>query len=463
MLRVNMALYRQFVKHVLNPLDLWRSGDYAEIRYLKEYERTQFLPPDELHELVWTRLRHILDRAYRHIPYYKQSFDRAGVVPSDIRTDTDLLAVPVLEKRDLQANLDTLVDPDWPKDKLIFDKTGGSTGTPVHYYYSTERKWSRQAAAVRHDRWTGYEVGDNRAALWGAARDIPQEGWKQKLKAIMFPKYLVLNTVEMTPEIMLDFNRQMKRYRPTVILAYANAMALFAAFLKSAGVPAYSPKAVISSAEMLRPEDRTLIENVFGAPVFDRLGCREVAMVASECDRHDGMHIMAEGIYVEIVRNGKHVEPGETGELIITDMLNEPMPLIRYRLGDTATWQPGTCACGRSLPRITNLSGRVTDFLVGMDDRLCSGAALTALILSARPSLGQMQIIQEERGKILYRIGCGRDKTLAMEDFDYLREKTELYLGRGIGIDYEFVDSIPHEPSGKFVFSKSKVAQEMFR
>ncbi len=462
-----MGLYPSFVKHVLNPLDLWRSGDYAEIRYWKEFERTQFLPADELEQLHWRRLTHILDVAYRKIPYYKAAFDKVGVLPSDIKNAADMLALPVLEKRDLQAHLPAMLNPDWPKDKLVFDKTGGSTGTPVHYYYSMDRKWSRQAAAVRHDRWTGYDIGDARAALWGAARDMPALGsktaLKQRLRALIFPKELLLNTVEMTPEIMLDFNRKLKKYRPSVILAYANAMALFAAFLKSAGATAYSPKAIISSAEMLRPEDRTLIEAVFDAPVFDRLGCREVALIASECPVHDGMHVNAESLHLEIVRGDQHVEPGETGEILVTDMLNEAMPLIRYRLGDTATWLPGHCECGRNLPRITGLAGRVTDFLLGMDERFCSGAALTALIVSARPSLGQIQIIQEERGTILYRVGCGANRTLSDEDLAYLREKTELYLGQGIKIDYEFIDKIPHEESGKFVFSKSKVAREWFR
>ncbi len=462
-----MRIYQSIVKHVLNPLDLWRSGDYAEVRYWQEFERTQFLPADELERLRWKRLKHILDLAYRKIPYYKASFDRADVLPSDINGPADMLALPVLEKRDLQANLNTLLNPDWPKDDLILDKTGGSTGTPVHYYYSKDRKRARQAGALRHDRWAGYEIGDAKAALWGAARDMPTPGWKQKIKALIFPKELLLNTVEMTPEIMLDFNEQLKRWRPPVILAYANAMALFAVFLKNAGVPVYSPRAVISSAEMLRPEDRTLIEDVFACPVFNRLGCREFSVIASECSEHDGMHIMAEGLHVEIVRNGQHVEPGrqpqEVGEILVTDILNEAMPLIRYRLGDTATWRAGTCACGRHLPRITGLAGRVTDFLVGLDGRFFSGVALATFIVAARPSLGQIQVIQEEHGKVLYRVGCGADKALSKEDFDYLQEETELYLGKGMKIDYEFVDSIPHEASGKFVFSKSKVAQEMFR
>ncbi|MDR1141127.1 MAG: hypothetical protein LBL62_05495, partial [Planctomycetaceae bacterium] len=458
-----MSIYQQFIKHILNPLDLWRSGDYAEVRYLKEFEQTQFLPPDELRELVRQRLRNILDTAYHRIPYYKSVFDRAGIIPSDIKTDADMLSVPILEKREVQANLQTMLDPEFPKHRLIFDKTGGSTGTPVNYYYSIERKWSRQAAMLRHDRWAGYDVGQRFASLWGAARDMPVSGWKQKIKSLIFPKTLQLNSIQMTPELMLEFNEQLKRYRPPVILAYANVLALFASFLKQQGVRVYQPKGIITSAEVLTPENRQLIEATFGAPVFNRLGCREFSVIASECEQHDGMHIMAEGLYIELIRGSRPAETGETGEIIVTDLLNAAMPMIRYRLGDTASWVAGTCSCGRSLPRINNVAGRVTDFIVGMDNRLCSGVALATFIVSKRPSFGQIQIIQEEHGKILYRVGCGQNKPLQQSDLDFLREQTELYLGKGITIDYEYVDSIPHEASGKFIFSKSTVARKLFQ
>jgi len=458
-----MSIYKSFVKHILKPLDLWQSGDYAEITYWKEFEKTQYLQRDELNALVWQRLRNSLERAYRNIPYYKASFDRAGIVPSDIKTGEDMLHVPMLSKQELQTNLDELVNPNYPAKLLIRDKTGGSTGTPVQYFYDRKRHLSRHGGAMRHDRWAGHEDGQRFACLWGAARDLPMPGWKQKLRSMIYPKTLILNTINMTSEIMLDFNRQLKKYHPPVILAYANALALFARFLKNSGETAYHPKGIITSAEVLRPEDRIVIEEVMCAPVFNRLGCREFSVIASECEKHNGMHIMAEGLYIEIVKDGRHCADGERGEIIVTDMLNEAGPLIRYRLGDTASWMDGTCSCGRSLPRIDQLEGRVTDFIVGMDNQLCSGAALTVLIISTMPSLGQIQIIQEEWGKILYRVGCGKDGTLSKSDFDLLREKTELYLGKGIGIDYEFVDNIPHEASGKYIFSKSKIAEEMMK
>jgi phenylacetate-CoA ligase len=207
-------------------------------------------------------------------------------------------------------------------------------------------------------------------------------------------------------------------------------MGLFATILKKHKVQAYQPKGIITSAEMLKPEDRTLIEDVFGCKVFNRLGCREFAVIASECEQHDGLHIMQEGFYIEILKQGKHAAPGELGELVMTDMLNWPMPLIRYRIGDSAAWMDGTCSCGRGLARITNVSGRVTGFLVAVDGTLCSGVVLATMIISHRPSLRQVQILQTEKGKITYKIACGAEENFREEDRNYLREKTSLYLGK---------------------------------
>ncbi len=453
-----MSVYQQFVKHVLFPLDLLRSGDYARIRYLREYEKSQYLPPEALKALAWERLKRILDRAYANIPYYRETWDKVGISPNDVKTEDDLLNIPLLEKSDVQKNLERLVDPNYPKPLMSLDQTGGSTGSPVKYYVSKDRRCSRAAATIRHDRWTGHDIGYPLGCIWGAARDISPPSFKQKFRRLIFRDMPLFNTAGFSETTILEYNETLKRYRPPVVLGYANSLALFASVLKKKGVSVYRPRGIISSAEVLRPEDKVLIEEVFGCPVYNRLGCREVSLIASECEKRDGLHIMGEGLYIEILKNGKHAAPGELGEIVITDMLNEPMPLIRYRIKDTAKWVPGVCSCGRGLPRITDIAGRVTDFLVAADGQLCSGAVLTATIIAYRPSLGQIQILQTEKGRITYKVACGAGKTIAPEDRDYLREKTSLYLGRETEIDYEFVDHIPNEPSGKYLFSKSTIA-----
>lgn len=453
-----MEFYSRFVRNCLYPLDCYRTKSTAILRYGREFERSQYFSKEELNEIAVGRLKRILDYAYRKIPYYQERFKAVGVLPSDVNSEKDMLAIPVLEKRQLQRHQQNLLDPSWPKDDLILDRTGGSTGTPVEYYLSRDRRDSRTAATWRHNRLAGWNIGDKNASLWGAVRDMPPPTLKQRLRNLLIDRSVVFNTGGFQVEDIIAFDNQLKRFRPKVILAYANSLALFARYLKEQKITPYRPSVIVTSAEMLMEKDRELIEEVYGAPVYNRYGCREFSVIASECEQHDGLHVMAEGLSVEVVKNGRHAAPGEVGELIVTDLLNDPMPLIRYRVGDAACWKIGQCACGRGLPRLDRIAGRVTDFLVGADGRLCSGAVLTVAMVARRPSLGQVQILQNERGKVVYRVATEDGKRISAEDRQFLIDQTAEYLGKETQIEFEFVGVIPHEASGKFIFSKSTVS-----
>jgi phenylacetate-CoA ligase len=133
------------------------------------------------------------------------------------------------------------------------------------------------------------------------------------------------------------------------------------------------------------------------------------------------------------------------------------MPLIRYRIGDLGAWDAGPCPCGRALPRLRNVAGRVTDFLVGGDGRLVSGVFLATYLVAHRPSLGQVQIVQERAGHVRYRI-CPSPAFRSDADLDYLHEATRRHLGADAVIDWELVEELRPGPSGKFLFSRSSVA-----
>jgi len=458
-----MSLYKAFLQNVLFPMDMYRSGKGKVFEYLREFEKSQYLFADEIRELNWQRLRAILQHAYENIPYYRKSFDAAGVLPGDIQTEDDLLRLPVLEKRQLQGHLDELVVPNWPKDNIMLDQTGGSTGTPVQYYCSLDRRMSREAATYRHNRWVGWDICDKSAAIWGTSRDFtPPKKMLSHIHSAVLNRQIMFNTAVFNESDALAFNERLKKYRPKCILGYANALVVFARMLQEYNVVAYSPYSIVSSAEILTPENRKLVENAFGCKVFNRYGSRETSVIASECDQREGLHVMAEGLHIELVVDGRHARPGELGEILVTDLLNLPMPLIRYRIGDTASWSDETCSCGRGLPMLAQLNGRVTDFLVTDNGSLCSGASLTALVVAYRPTLKQVQIYQERQGEILFRIASGKDKPIPNEDLDFIREKSAIYLGKDTKVEFEFVDEIPKTASGKSLFSISKAIPYQF-
>jgi phenylacetate-CoA ligase len=165
---------------------------------------------------------------------------------------------------------------------------------------------------------------------------------------------------------------------------------------------------------------------------------------------------MAEGLYVEIVTPGGAAKPGETGNILITDLLNPAMPLIRYRIGDMGSWSKRSCPCGRKLPLLDEVAGRVTDFLVGADGRLVSGVFLATYVVAHRPSLGQVQIRQTRAGEVVYRVCQGPGFDLGA-DRDYLQRATREHLGEGARAEVQLVERLESAPSGKFLFSSSDV------
>jgi phenylacetate-CoA ligase len=296
--------------------------------------------------------------------------------------------------------------------------------------------------------------------VWGAPRDRPADAWRSRLRDAVLREPLWLDAGLLTEERMRHFHSELHRYRPRIVRAYAGALALFARFLQSRGLEAYRPHSIITSAEVLEDADRSLMETTFGCRVFNRYGCREVSVVASECPAHSGLHVMAEGLYVEIETAHGPAAPGEVGAVLITDLLNGAMPLIRYRVGDMAAWADGDCPCGRGLPRLTKVAGRVTDFLVGADGRLVSGVFLATYVVAQRPSLGQVQIVQSQAGAVTYRIRPGRYFD-PVADVAYLRRATREHLGAEALVEWELANDLPPEPSGKFLFSRSTTASSL--
>ncbi len=452
-----MPLFPKLVRKVFLPLSLWRTGELAQLSYLHEFKQTQFFSAEAIRELQWQRLRSLLHHAYAQCPFYRVRFDRTGLAPHDFRGLDDLRSLPILEKRDIQEQIPDMVARNWPRSDLIANQTGGSTGAPVPFYLSKARKCSRAAATLRHNHWAGWRIGDRAAVIWGAPRDRPSDSWRAWLRGVLLREPLWLDTANITEESLTQFHTELLRYRPRIIQAYARSAVLFARYLKAHGLTPHRPYSIITSAEVLEAEERRLLEEVFGCPVFNRYGCREVSVVASECSAHRGLHVMAEGLYIEIETPHGPAAPGEIGSILVTDLLNYAMPLIRYRIGDVGAWASGPCPCGRGLPRLERVAGRVTDFLVGCDGRLVSGVYLATYVVAQRPSLGQVQILQRKAGSLTYRIKPGRDFH-PDKDLEYLRTTTRCYLGAEMKIDSEVVEEMPVEPSGKFLFSRSSVA-----
>jgi phenylacetate-CoA ligase len=234
-------------------------------------------------------------------------------------------------------------------------------------------------------------------------------------------------------------------------------MYLFAEFVKENEIDGLHPKAIVTSAEVLHEHERAVIEEVFGCKIFNRYGCRETSVIASECNEHSGMHINAECIYLEIEKNSLGMYGKDEGEIIITDLLNYGMPLIRYKIEDVGSLSEDPCCCGRGLPLLKSLTGRSTEFILTPEGKYVSGAALTIFLVAKTPGLLQAQFIQEGKNRTIMKIVKGPN--FNEESMALLNERVKEFLGPQMEIHFDPVKEIPRESSGKFRFSISKIRE----
>lgn len=427
------------------------------LAHLKEMEKIQYLSRGEIEQLQLERLRTLIKHAYDNCPFYTKRLDEAGIAPARLTDLVQFQKLPVLTKKDIQQSLETLRAKNYPAEALVPNRTGGSTGSPLQFYHDKDRLFSRKAATIRHNRWAGWDIGMKTASFWGHRQDIAgMASVGFKLRSIFLDRLAILDTSSITREKLAEFKTRLRSYRPGVYIAYANSMFLFARFLKETNsTDHHRPKAIITSAEVLEPDQRSLIESVFECKVYDRYGSRETSVLASECDRHSGLHIGADGFLLEFMRDGRPAGPGETGKIVVTDLLNFGMPFIRYQIEDTGTPVAEPCSCGRGLPLMKMAGGRTTDFLVTPSGKIVSGASLTIYLIANTPGVAQAQLIQEKKDEVVFKIVKGErfgDSSLA-----FLASEIPKYLGGDVKYQIEYVDTIPVESSGKYRFSISKV------
>jgi len=424
-------------------------------RCWQELEKTQYLPESTLRDLQWFKCRALIRHAYANNEFYYRRFGEAGIVPDDIKDPEDMKYIPVLTKKEIRENTHEMISSGYRLDKLLKSKTGGSTGKALDIYFTEECSEKHNACTRRHDRWTGWEVGEPIAAVWGNPK-LPRT-IKQKLKHHLLFPFIYLDTMNVTEETILQFAHEWQTVHPTLLFGHAHSLYLLAGYVRDLGISSISPGGILSTSMMLLPSERKTIEQVFGVEVFDRYGCEEVGLIGSECNEHNGMHMNVEHLLIEFVKeNGNWASPGEPGKIIITDLLNYAMPFIRYQVEDVGMALGRKCSCGRGLPLMAPVAGRIADFLKKKDGSQVAGVSLIENTLTGIAGIDQMQIIQESFGLIRLKVvfgGDGKKRTKAVLT-KYFKE----LFGDDVVISIKEVDSIKPDKSGKYRFSICKIS-----
>jgi phenylacetate-CoA ligase len=446
-----------FNRSVMQPLAACRSGS-RHLGYLRLLRNRQYDDLAEIRRRQLDALRKLLFHAYETVPYYRNLLIGGGWHPSDFKTLADLEHFPVLTKAAIRKHSLQMRSSLFEGQALFLKKTSGSTGVPLEIAVDSASMQWKTACTIRSDEWSGWRLGRRVAKVWGNP-EYRKHGWKGRLRNFLVDRARYLDTIGIDEQRMRLFAASLCRKQPSLLFGHAHSLYLFACFVQRHFRAAINPDGIISTAMLLHDWQRTAIENAFGCPVTNRYGCEEVSLIASECQEHRGLHLNADSLYAEVLDD--RPESAGEGSLVVTDLTNRAMPLIRYKVGDVAVRSDRRCACGRGLPLIERIEGREADYVLTPQGKLISGISLTENFALHIRGTAQIQIIQESESHLRLRIVP--DDDFADESRWQIRELVNDMFGPEMDFEVELIDSIPQEPSGKYRFCISKVAGDYLR
>lgn len=437
------------------------SGTLRELALLRQW---QWLPANESEILVQRRLERTIRRAWERVPYWRRVLSERGAVsPQGLVAKDALARLPLLDKVTLRRELaDMIALPEGRGG--YWNTSGGSTGEPVRLRQDVAYRDAVRAAAMLFNDWAGYSFGQTMIKVWGSERDIFEGKEHLRTRVIRWLRGEVwLNAFRMTPQQTRDYLTTINDKQPVLLLGYVESVLDLAQAANTLGIKLRSPRSVMTSAGPLEPMARATIEHAFGAPVFNRYGSREVGDVACDCELHGGLHVIAPYHHVEILRpDGTPCDCGEVGEIVLTLMINDTMPLFRYRVGDMASWSADPCKCGRSWPLLARVAGRVSDMFVRPDKTRIHGEYFTHLFYFL-DWVEKFQVIQLTTSHVLVRVasrtGIIDPATTKQADIEDVTKKIKLVMGEHCRVDFEFAERIDASASGKFRYTISKVLE----
>ena len=347
------------IPRALKSLEALRAGAPA---VLNAYVKNETSDPRALRALQDERLRRLVHHASERVPFWKRRFARYGIRPTEVRSITDLAALPPLDDRELA---------DFGEDLVA---EGAVPGIEVVSLSRPQRKIAidsiarreRVADELRHVQWTGLDWRAPRAVLVARSeRGEPLEGNGGKVRAAL-RSGVWLHATTMDEDSLRRFATEAGRTRAELLSGPPSALERIADAIETGaakdGVAPFRPQAIQSWGECLGEERRERLENALGAPVYDVYRTHEFGELAHECQERRGLHVTMERAILEFVHGDRRVEDGVDGEILVTPLDNLAMPLFRYKVGDVGVRIPSDdrCGCGRTSERVLLTDGRVS-------------------------------------------------------------------------------------------------------
>lgn len=436
-----MSLYNNLVEKLILPAsDIYLKKKISKhFRFLR---KSEWWTHDELEDYQNRKLKDLISYAYQNIEYYNNLFKENKLTPKDIKTKNDLSKIPILNKSDIQKNKTKLINKSYPKSKVVFHKSSGSTGEPMQYLVSKDAYSFNIACNLRGWYWMGYRLGDKFIKMSQYERPF------EKQLQDFFLRTRYISTAQMNDNHFKKIVNAIEVYNPKIIRSYPDPLFFLANYLKNNNIDNIKPKVLTTTGNLLLPKMRTFIEKQFSTKIYDSYRC-EGGPNAFENPEHDRYILSMEYAISEILMDGIEVNDGEEGLHITTDLQNYAMPFIRYNSQDIVVKGIGHCPTGREHQTISKIYGRNSDILVTPNGKFLIVLHF-ADYFDQFSSINQFQIVQKKIDLVEIRLVVNSKFNQSTEDT--ILHYWENYIEDHVKIILNKVDSIEPTSSGKHRF-----------
>jgi phenylacetate-CoA ligase len=423
---------------------LLRASGSGVPNFMREFANIEKMNPAQVEADQQIRLRLLLRHCYKHVPYYRRVFDEANLDTEHSTFFEDIAKLPILTKDIIRREGSAILAADYLQRKPFENTSGGSTGTPL--VFTQDRKYYEQnviTAKLVYHQYYGKSVGDPEINLWGSVRDIQDGNLSARTRITNYLYNRTFQNAFLVDEKKLaQFVAEINRRKPVAIWTYVESIDLLARYVRDNKLEIHSPRFILSTAGTLYQEVRETVQSVFGCPVYNQYGSREVGAIAFDSRDRRGMRGLPYLNYVELVDS----------KIIVTSLTNYSMPLVRYEIGDIAeAWtesQDETLGCEKKL--FKSVTGRVISHFKTAAGGIVHGQYFIHLFYFL-DWVQQFQIVQNA----LDDISCRVVVTNEPNNDDIVRIKSEVkdVMGLDCNVTFELVDNIAPSESGKYMYT----------
>jgi phenylacetate-CoA ligase len=449
-----LSLSEQFVRYVGNRLWLLYKGDLPIYKFRKQFAALWKADRETLDHARLEALRTLLDHAQRTSGYYRSIFAESRFEPDGVKSLTDVKTLPFLTKADMNRDMDSILSNAYPRDRITKSSTGGSSGQPLTFYRDHRVTRVRRSQDLFFNSLLGVYPGMRRAWVWGSEQDaFSMRSVRARIMNFLTERAIYFTSFDATSRSMKEFLFALNRHRPAAIFAYPNMLTALAEFARRESIKVAPVPIVVTTAEPLYDFQRGLLRDVFTATVYERYGSREFGTAAAQIEPDGGLCLFEPCYYFEVIdAEGNPAPDGEMGELVVTDLWNYAMPLIRYRTGDMVKMEAGGSP-ESGWRRLAHIGGRVVDLLVRPDGSRIAGQAMI-MILRQAGVRSKVQVVQNAPDHLTVKHLSGGE--VADDVKTELQRKADDLFRASMTIDYLGLEKLEYDKSGKYRYVTSE-------